>query len=72
MKNILCASMGHQLIPTRKITGHISEYKCKRCDLEFTLNADGQIAPLSQMRKEINSTLEKIYLKKSRKHKTPV
>ena len=69
MKNILCSSMGHQLIPIKKITGHISEYKCKRCKAEFTLNGDGQIVPLSQKRKEINSTLEKIYLKKIKKYK---
>ena len=71
MKNILCSSMGHQLTPTKKITRHISEYKCKRCKAEFTLNADGQIVALSQKRKEINITLEKIYLKKTRKHKEP-
>lgn len=69
MKNIICSSMGHQLIPIKKITGHISEYKCKRCKAEFTINGDGQIVPLSAKRKEINDTLEKIYLKKKRKDK---
>ena len=69
MKNIICSSMGHQLIPVKKITGHISEYKCKRCKAEFTVNGDGQIVPLSAKRKEINDTLEKIYLKKIRKDK---
>lgn len=68
MKNVLCSTFGHQLISSKKITKHILEYKCKRCHSEFTINGKGQIVDLTPKYKEINNTLEKIYLKKLKKH----
>ena len=67
MKNILCSTIGHQLVISRNVTKHISEFKCKRCNAEFTLNGKGQIVPLNPKNKEINLALEKIYNRKLRK-----
>ena len=67
MKNVLCSTIGHQLVPSKKVTSHINEYKCKRCKSEFTINGKGQIVHLTSKHKEINKTLEKMYARKCKK-----
>lgn len=64
MKHLICTSLGHQLALSKQVTKHVVEYKCKRCNNEFTINGDGNLTQLNDKAKEINKTLEILYKKK--------
>lgn len=68
MKNIICSTFGHELVVSKFVTKHISEYKCKRCKSEFTLNGKGEIVKHTEKHKEINRVLERMYKTKLKKH----
>ena len=52
---LICATFGHNYLVTRKVTDHISEYKCSHCGREVTDNQSGTIEDLTNRMKEINS-----------------
>lgn len=68
-KKIICRILGHKIIPTRRITEHIYEYKCCICDLELTNDDLGNKTDLTPKLKEINETLIQFYKKKFKKNK---
>ncbi|HLT54191.1 MAG TPA: hypothetical protein VKZ97_09880 [Flavobacteriaceae bacterium] len=64
MKHLICSSFGHQLLVSKQVTKHVVEYRCKRCNEQFTLNGNGHIVELTEKSKDINRTLETLYKKK--------
>ncbi|HPF97365.1 MAG: hypothetical protein R2802_07280 [Flavobacteriaceae bacterium] len=68
MKNIICSTFGHELVVSKCVTKHISEYKCKRCKNEFTVDGKGQIVKHTEKHREINRVLEKMYKTKLKKY----
>ncbi len=60
---ILCSTLGHRFIISNKITNHINEYKCKRCDQEVTNVVSGDIEILTHRNRKINACLSKILKK---------
>lgn len=67
MKNIYCSIFGHQFVVSKQVTLHVNEYKCKKCNFQMTTDGKGKLTPLTPRHKEINSELERIYLKRSLK-----
>lgn len=68
MKSLNCALYGHHFILSKHVTNHVKEYKCKNCNLQATTSSNGKIIHLSDKRKEINETLERMYqIRKSKK-----
>lgn len=67
MAHINCSLFGHDYRLTKKVTLHVSEYVCKNCKKEFTVDANGSIIPLTQKFKEINSVLERVHNSKLRR-----
>lgn len=67
MKNIYCSIFGHQFVVSKRVTLHVNEYKCKNCNFQMTTDGKGKLTPLTPRHKEINSELERIYLKRSLK-----
>jgi len=59
--------LGHKLYISKNVTDHVKEYKCERCNLEFTNNAEGKLVRLNSTNKERNLTLSKMYLNKIRR-----
>jgi len=64
VKHIYCSLFGHTYKVTKKVTLHVKEYTCINCHEEFTTNGNGTITLLTPKFKEINSVLERIYLKR--------
>ncbi|RZN83791.1 MAG: hypothetical protein EVB11_03465 [Winogradskyella sp.] len=64
IKNFNCYFLGHHLLTSKKITHHVKEYKCKRCNCQYTTNSNGKLIELTPKYKEINATLSKMYSKK--------
>lgn len=64
MKNIYCSIFGHQFVVSKRVTLHVNEYKCKNCNFQMTTDGKGKLTPLTPRHKEINSELERIYLKR--------
>ncbi len=68
MKHLNCALYGHHFVLTKHVTHHVKEYKCKNCRKQATTSSNGKIIQLSDKRKEINQTLERMYqIKKLKK-----
>jgi transposase-like protein len=61
VKSIYCSVLGHQFVISKKVTLHVSEYKCTHCKKEMTTNGKGELTPLTPKYKEINSVLSRIY-----------
>ena len=66
MKKIFCTIFGHHYSVTKKVTGHIKEYKCVHCSRKVTTDVDGNLSALTPELQEINETLENLYQKKHR------
>lgn len=64
MKHLYCKLFGHNYKVTKKVTLHVKEYMCINCHEEFTTNGNGELTLLTPKFKEINSVLERIYLKR--------
>ena len=64
MKNIYCSIFGHQFVISKRVTNHVSEYKCKNCNFQMTTDGRGKLTPLTPKYKEINSVLERIHIKR--------
>jgi len=67
VKNIYCSIFGHQFVVSKHVTLHVKEYKCKQCNFQMTTDGKGRLTPLTPKFKEINSVLERIYIKRSLK-----
>ncbi|PVW14129.1 hypothetical protein [Marixanthomonas spongiae] len=64
---IVCHTVGHKYVKTRKITNHIHEYKCKNCGREVTENPAGKIELLTHKVKEVNNNVAAYFEKRSRR-----
>lgn len=66
MKKIFCNIFGHHYSVSKKVTGHIKEYKCVHCGREVTTDVDGNLSALTPELQEINETLERLYQRRHR------
>ncbi|MBX2827974.1 MAG: hypothetical protein KTR22_07415 [Flavobacteriaceae bacterium] len=64
---ILCSTLGHDYVVTRKITNHINEYRCANCGKEVTDNLSGRVVSLTFQTKELNTSLANFFQKKMRR-----
>ncbi len=64
MKKIFCAIFGHHYAVSKKVTGHIKEYKCVHCGREVTTDVNGNLSTLTPELQDINKTLENLYRKR--------
>ena len=67
MKNIYCSIFGHQFVISKRVTNHVNEYKCKNCNFQMTTDGRGRLTPLTPKYREINSVLERVYMKRKLK-----
>ncbi len=67
---LLCSTLGHDYVVTRKITNHINEYKCTNCGKEVTDNFSGRLESLTYKTKELNTSLAHFFQKKMRRKLT--
>lgn len=67
LSGVVCLTFGHDYIVTRKVTNHINEYKCSHCGREVTENDSGNLEPLTNKMKHVNSTLAVFFQKKNRR-----
>lgn len=58
---IMCNLFGHTFKVSKNVTHHIHEYRCAKCGLEMTDNADGFLSRLTPKFKETNNYIAKIY-----------
>lgn len=63
---IFCNFFGHHFVVSKKVTEHIKEYKCVHCNKQVTTDERGKLSPLTPKLKEINNTLEDMFLRRSR------
>jgi DNA-directed RNA polymerase subunit RPC12/RpoP len=66
MKKVFCNLFGHHYSVSKKVTGHIKEYKCIHCAKEVTTDVSGNLSILTPELQDINKTLESIYQKRHR------
>ncbi|MDN3722893.1 hypothetical protein QRD02_00740 [Aequorivita sp. SDUM287046] len=64
--SLICTAFGHDYIVTRKITDHISEYKCACCGKEVSNSYSGKFELLTRKQREINECLSLFFIKKNR------
>ncbi len=64
LSTIVCVTMGHDYIITRKVTNHINEYRCSHCGREVAENDKGYLEPLTQKIRNANSSLAVFFQKK--------
>lgn len=67
LSGIVCSTLGHDYIVTRKVTNHINEYKCTQCGREVTNNYSGYLELLTKKNKRINTSLASFFQKKMRR-----
>jgi len=64
LTSILCSIFGHRYKKSKKITNHISEYKCKTCGQEVTNAASGKIELLTFKTRKVNACVSEFFQKK--------
>ena len=64
MKQLYCSMFGHRYEVSKKVTYHVKEYTCRKCNREVTTNGNGRLTPLTPKYKEINAVLERIHMKR--------
>lgn len=62
--SVYCNIFVHRFEVSKKVTYHVSEYKCDNCSKELTTNSDGGLIELTPKFREINSILFRIYSKR--------
>jgi len=67
---LLCNTLGHDYIITRKVTNHINEYKCTQCGRELTDSFSGKRELLTYKIRKVNTTLASFFQKKMRRVST--
>lgn len=65
--SIVCQTIGHKYIESRKITNHIHEYTCKHCGREVTENPAGKIELLTHKVRMVNNNVADFFERKNRK-----
>jgi DNA-directed RNA polymerase subunit RPC12/RpoP len=65
ISTLLCATIGHDFIVSRKVTNHIMEYSCYNCGREVTTNQVGKIELLTYKTRQINTSLAAFFQKRS-------
>ncbi|MDC8002621.1 hypothetical protein POV27_01035 [Aureisphaera galaxeae] len=68
---LLCSTLGHDYVVTRKITNHINEYRCTNCGKEVTDSMTGRLEILTSKTRQLNTSLADFFQKKMRR-KIPV
>ncbi|MEO0571493.1 MAG: hypothetical protein AAF039_07280 [Bacteroidota bacterium] len=63
---VFCNFFGHHYVVSKKVTGHIKEYRCVHCGKQVTTDERGKLTPLTKKMKEINNALEDMYQRRSR------
>lgn len=63
-KRVYCNLFGHTYEVSKKITSHVKEYTCQCCKRQLTTNSNGHLTELTPAFKEINSTLEEMYVRR--------
>ena len=61
---LICATIGHRYSVSKKITNHISEYKCKTCGQEVTNAVSGKLEKLTFKTRKVNACLSEFFQKK--------
>ena len=61
---LYCNLFGHNYQVSKKVTSHVKEYTCTCCKRQLTTNSDGDLIELTPKFKEINSTLEQMYMRR--------
>ncbi len=64
---VLCLLFGHDYLITRKVTDHISEYRCTHCNREVADNTSGNLEILTLKLKDLNSSLAQFFERKRQK-----
>ncbi|AUC82772.1 DUF1660 family phage protein [Lacinutrix sp. Bg11-31] len=64
---MFCKLFGHKYEVSKKITYHVKEYKCCKCNKQLTTSSNGELVELTPKYIEINSILSKIHTKKQAK-----
>lgn len=64
---LFCNLFGHHYTVSKKVTEHIKEYKCIHCQKQVTTDVGGNLSVLTPQMRDINSTLEDMYRKRSTK-----
>jgi transposase-like protein len=64
LTSIFCSTFGHRYKKSKKITNHISEYKCKTCGQEVTNAISGGIEILTFKNRKVNACLSDFFQKK--------
>ncbi|WP_452225655.1 hypothetical protein [Lacinutrix chionoecetis] len=62
--HFFCNVFGHKYEVSKKITYHVKEYKCCKCNKQLTTNGRGNLVELTPKYQEINSILSKIHNKR--------
>jgi len=65
---IVCSTLAHDYLVTRKVTNHIKEYRCSHCGKEVTNNFSGNLEILTSKNKRINSSLALFFEKKMKRY----
>lgn len=60
-----CGVLGHKYKESRKVTNHISEYKCCHCGKETTSDMEGKLKNLTTKAKLVNDCLASFFEKKN-------
>ncbi|MEO8774436.1 MAG: DUF1660 family phage protein [Gelidibacter sp.] len=61
---LYCNLFGHNYQVSKKVTSHVKEYTCTCCKRQLTTNSNGDLTELTPKFKEINSTLEAMYMRR--------
>ncbi|MCH9661182.1 MAG: hypothetical protein K0U54_09755 [Bacteroidetes bacterium] len=64
---IVCGTLGHDYVVSRKITNHINEFKCTNCGKEVTNNYQGRLESLTYKAREANTSLATFFEKKMKR-----
>lgn len=64
--SLICSAFGHDYIITRKITDHISEYRCACCGKEVSDSFSGKFETLTRKKREVNDCLSSFIRKKKK------
>ena len=67
LSGIFCHIFGHHYTVSKRVTKHITEYKCLHCKKEVTTDENGNLSNLTPVMRDINKTLEEMYLKRNRR-----
>lgn len=62
---LYCSLFGHKYQVSKKVTKHVKEYTCTCCKKQLTTNSNGHLTELTPKFREINFTLEEMYLRRT-------